>query len=160
MLLSSNEFLIRVTSESFLIFVQRLLYERFHRFFQNYYLVTLPSTTKQRDCCYFSAESRRPVSDSFPSSFSYTRSSSSQDSSLSSATKEPLRKVSSDAKVESDPVWKRASGGPLSRQTSEGGAGRYGTTLTRQSSTDVGKGKPFTRQLSKGVSENKSTISN
>ena len=107
---------------------------------------------------YFSAESRRPVSDSFPSSFSYSRSSSSQDSSLSSATKEPLRKVSSDAKVESDPVWKRASGGALSRQTSEGGAGRYGTTLTRQSSTDVGKGKPFTRQLSKGVSERKSII--
>ena len=116
------------------------------------------STTKQRDCCYFFAESRRPVSDSFPSSFSYSRSSSSQDSTLSSATKEPLRKVSSDAKIESDPVWKRASGGPLSRQTSEGGAGRYGTTLTRQSSTDVGKGKLLTRQLSKGVSEKKSII--
>ena len=117
------------------------------------------STTKQRDCCYFFfAESRRPVSDSFPSSFSYSRSSSSQDSTLSSATKEPLRKVSSDAKIESDPVWKRAPGGPLSRQTSEGGAGRYGTTLTRQSSTDVGKGKLLTRQLSKGVSEKKSIV--
>ena len=64
--------------------------------------------------------------------------------------------MSSDAKVESDPVWKRASGGPLLRQASEGGAGKYGTTLVRQSSTDVGKGKPFTRQLSKGVSEKSS----
>ena len=66
--------------------------------------------------------------------------------------------MSSDAKFESDPVWKRASGGPLSRQTSEGGVGRYGTTITRQPSTDVGKGKPLTRQLSKGVSEKKSII--
>ena len=36
--------------------------------------------------------------------------------------------------------------------------GRYGTTHARQSSTDVGKGKPFTRQLSKGVSGKKSVI--
>jgi len=66
--------------------------------------------------------------------------------------------VSSDAKVESEPVWKRASGEPLSRQTSEGDVGRYGTTFTRQPSTDVGKEKPLTRQLSKGVSEKKSII--
>lgn len=89
------------------------------------------------------------MSDSFPSSFSYSRSST-QDSS-STANKEPLRKVSSDAKADSDSVWKRAPGGPLSRQASDGGVGKYGTT--RQPSTDGGKGKIFTRQLSKGVSE-------
>lgn len=85
-------------------------------------------------------ESRRPVSDSFPSGFSYSRTTPAQDSS-SQPGKVPLRKVSSDNKSDSDPVWKRASGGPLSRQASEGGLGKH----------DVGKGKIFTRQLSKGV---------
>ncbi|KAL9957137.1 hypothetical protein ACROYT_G038739 [Oculina patagonica] len=79
-------------------------------------------------------ESRRPVSDSFPSSFSYSRSSSARDSSPTSSEQRTSQE-----------------GGPLSRQTSEGGVGKYGTTFTRQSSSDVGKGKPLTRQLSKGV---------
>ena len=88
-----------------------------------------------------SGESRRPVSDSFPSGFSYSRTTPAQDS-CSPPTKVPLRKVSSENKSDSDPVWKKASGGPLARQASEGGVGKH----------DVGKGKLFTRQLSKGVS--------
>ena len=101
--------------------------------------------------CYVSAaDSRRPVSDSFPLSFSYSRSPAAQDS-PPSARKEPLRKAASDASA-SDLVWKKAPGGPVSRQTSEGGAGKHGITSTKPSSTDVGKGKTITRQISKGVS--------
>ena len=77
------------------------------------------------------ADTRRPVSDSFATGFSYSRSVSAQDT--SSVTKEPLRKAASDAKAVTDPVWKR---GPLSKQAS----------------VDVYKPKPFGRQLSKGVS--------
>ncbi|KAJ7340235.1 hypothetical protein OS493_002967 [Desmophyllum pertusum] len=97
----------------------------------------------------YAADSRRPVSDSFPLSFSYSRSPAAQDS-PPSARKEPLRKAASDASA-SDLVWKKAPGGPVSRQTSEGGAGKHGITSTKPSSTDVGKGKTITRQISKGV---------
>lgn len=82
----------------------------------------------------FAADSRRPLSDTFALGYSYSRSSSAQDTSL---TKEPLRKTSSDATAATDPVWKRASGGPL----------------TRQASADSARPKPLTKQLSKGVSD-------
>lgn len=87
--------------------------------------------TQSRLCIFFLllAESRRPVSDSFAAGFSYRDS--------PSVSKEPLRKATSDATAGSDPVWKRASGGPL----------------LRQASADAGKAKPFARQLSKGVSK-------
>ena len=81
------------------------------------------------------------MSDSFTSGLSYGRSVSA-DVSSSPLAKEPLRKAaSSDTRhLESDPVWKRA-GKPVSRKTSG-----------EQLSADSAKGKPFTRQLSKGVS--------
>lgn len=79
------------------------------------------------------ADTRRPLSDTFATDLSYTRGSSSQNTSLSSS-KEPLRKTSSDATALRDPSRKKPAG-PLSRQTSTGG----------------GKPKPLPRQLSKGV---------
>lgn len=81
----------------------------------------------------FLADSRRPLSDTFASGVSYSRSASAQDT---PSSKQPLRKTTSDAAAVNDPVWKRASGTPLSRQVSGDGS----------------KPKPLPKQLSKGVS--------
>ena len=73
------------------------------------------------------------MSDSFAAGFSYSHGTPAQDTN----TKETLRKTASDATTVTDPVWKRASGGSLSRQAS----------------SDAGRTKPLLRQLSKGVSK-------
>lgn len=83
-------------------------------------------------------ESRRPMSDSYPSSFSLTRGTSSP------ATKEPLRKVSSDSKSSPSEPFRR----PLrTSQQESNDPEKPAKTFTKQSSME--NKRSFIRQSSK-----------